>query len=385
MCSDGDTGKLSYNVPGKSRMKMRTHRILTRKLLLSDELPSHYIQDIGDKINSILFVDNGNAKLLHGSDITDAYEREVGGHSCMTDNNACFTRLYADNDDYRMLTMWSHNNSARAMVIELDKKRQMWDYAKEKGWYYRASADAGCYDIIGPDGDEADYSEMYLSDLTYENGSVPYQDTLIYGYINSSNKLCLMHPKSHKYPHNHTIESTEGYIEDGYCCECCGSNGSEDDGYCGPDGSTYCCECFHEHYAYCDRCDTTVSSEEMSCINDDHYMCDNCRDNVATQCRDCYEWVFDEDIREIQDTGRPVCESCSDNYDSCSDCGEYFSESLTETDEGDNLCEDCISDNGYTQCVECETWTQNIMTAYNDEDYCPECAEELEVSNEEEE
>lgn len=182
-CEDGSIGFVAYNV-GEKRMKMRTGRFLIRKLgLVEMGVKESYVQRIAESVN--LLLNDPIVRFDSGQDIVRNYRKEVGGHSCMTGDNAGCVGMYADNPDrYCQLVMVSGNNSARAMVVRTDcgefymdriysdsevLKEKMVEYAKRAGWL---SFDCGDHN-----------KSMSVSGVRYEDGEVPYQDTFHYGTV----------------------------------------------------------------------------------------------------------------------------------------------------------------------------------------------------------
>lgn len=104
----------------------------------------------------------------------------------------------------------------------------------------------------------------------------------------------------------------ESCCENYFQCEACDDTYHNDDCYVGND-SCYCSDCYNDRYSACDDCDRAVRSDTMSCV------------------RNSRGWEI------------TVCESCSDDYYYCQDCGEHVHE---DNYAGDDLCCDC-SNNDY--------------------------------------
>ncbi len=116
----------------------------------------------------------------------------------------------------------------------------------------------------------------------------------------------------------------------------------------------YVCSCDEDDeddYFTCDCCGNDRDNDERTYSNyaDENY-CQRCIDNgsvvEALVGRNRYDWVEESNCREIGDSGNyivdhpRVIEECG--YVECPHCGELISESLTETDEGEMACDDCI-------------------------------------------
>lgn len=335
---DNSVGKIAFDVLGKARMKIRTQRFLTRKLNLnSGFLPDHTISIIADKINSELFP-NIKTELIKGKDITEAYRKNVGNESCMSGSCANFTKLYEMNPDkIQMLTMYYMNDSARAILYKLDNDKghyldrvytsccllenKMYDYADNNNWI--------SYNNINVKTTEEKQC-LIISDLTYEDGYVPYMDTFE-GTI-SGHRLTLSRNG------DFYMDSTSGYIDGGgYTCEWCDEHVHEDETVSIGD-SIYCESCANEHFTFCERCNEYVRNDDAVLIKDKNiYVCDHCASNKYVQCEDCNEYNGDDWHRTNND--KVVCNDCAENnYTWCDDCGVlYDSGDVNE----DGYCESC--------------------------------------------
>lgn len=346
---DGTTGFLAYNVPNKPRMKMKTGRFLTRKLgLNSGFLDDVQIRKISDAVNMKLFPDI-ETRLDSGEQITQNYEDAVGGSSCMTGSDAQYTLLYESNPDrFQQLIMFYNGNSARAIVHKLDNGRflmdriysdsehlkdKMFDYAREHDWIYRTYTSAGSYNVSN-----GMSSECIVSGLNYEDGEVPYMDTLI-KYCIERGQLTIFHRNVNKSADG-TLDSTCGNLsESGYTCCCCNDRVHEDDIYCNDNGNHYCLDCYHEYYFYCEHCNNDCSVDDQVYITDKcFHVCQYCADSHYYQCQEC-EKYFSLDATYTVDEDELCCENCIDNYSQCESCGEYFS-----TIDDDGYCENCQDD-----------------------------------------
>jgi len=331
---DGDTGKIAFNVLGKNRMKIKTGRFLTRKLNLNNGfLPDMAIVEITDKINMLLFPDI-KAEIVSGIELTENYYQKTGGRSCMTESNSEYTRLYERNPDkVQMLTMYFNNDSARAILWKLDNgryfldrvyatcemlKEKMCDYACEHNWLQKAIPTYNSRDLI-------------VSNLQYNDGEIPYMDTLTSGCTCGAGLTVSANGCS-----DYELTNENGELQSGYSCECCGENVSEDES-CFTDNGVYCESCFSENFSYCEQCNETVSTDDIVKIEDtDEYYCSYCANQKAHKCEDCGDYNKD-DIVEIE--GDTYCLSCAENYAKCDDCGEQFLDSDCINEDG--LCEDC--------------------------------------------
>lgn len=293
---DNSVGYIAFNNNGKARTKLRVGRFLTRKLNLnSGLLNDQQIRNIADAINDVLYPDI-KVELLKGEGITKAYEKGVGCHSCMTDGNAIFTRMYEDNPDrFQLLVMRWQNDSARALLYKLDNGQQfistiyhscsvlrekMVNYAEKQGWYDVSSKD------------------KIVSNLNWEDGHVPFQDILQCYKIEKNGKLTIFYDSSCGIKSEGCLDSTEGYIYSKYICYSCDNPIAPDEHYNVADG-TYCDACYNEIFCMCDNCGTTVDRDRGITITDiDGYVvCEYCARHHYNQCQEC-DKHFEGDLED---------------------------------------------------------------------------------------
>lgn len=340
---DGSVGKIAYDVPGKERMKLKVGRFLTRKLNLNNSfLSDKSIASITHNINTRLFSGDVVIRLVSSDDITECYRNAVGASSCMTGGDCEKTRLYEANPDrFRMLTMYYMNDSSRAIVHKLDNGGyfmdrvyascgllidSMRDYALEHDWAYRLSVDADDRAV------SCDHSDLVVSDLEYEDGQVPFMDTLQHG-CTCGNGLSISLAGCCDYE----LSSTTGYIKEQQLCANCGFAVDEDDFGYGSDEEVYCESCFADIFAYCDKCSDVMPRDDAVEITDvGELVCQDCASNKYNRCVECGDYL-DEAYNMIE--GDCVCNGCSESFCQCVGCGEwsYDSESLDD----DEFCCDC--------------------------------------------
>ena len=343
---DNIPGFLAYDVNGHGRMKMRTGRFLTRKLKLNGGLlPDTVIQQIAAQINTKLFNTSDEIRLDKGQQITENYENNVGGSSCMSGCKAEYTGLYADNPDkIKQLVMVSINDSARAIVHVLDNgqyhmskvyatseslKQRMINYACNEGWYYKKGDTT-----YRNDEHITDFKPLVVSGLDYRDGEIPYMDS-IKGYRIENGKLTLVHTSN---IYEGLCESTNGQLEDGYQCCNCGEYVGEDDAY-SMDGDYYCSDCYDELFTYCEDCNNHYSNENFTWIEGmNKYVCDECLTEYY-RCDDCGEWFTD--TYSVDNGEKYVCGDCLDKYTQCDECGEHYEDTIYIDELSQTLCEDC--------------------------------------------
>ena len=370
---DGDIGKIAFNVPNKNRMKIKTGKFLIRKLNLNNGfLTDQQLQKIGGSINKELFPDIGT-QLVCGEKITDNYENEIGGQSCMTGSCAEYTKLYEDNPDkFQMLTMHYMSDSARAIVHTFDNgekmmdrvyasseqlKSAMKDYARDHNWH----VGYGCDD---PD------STWNISELNYTEGEIPYMDTMVYGRINHHDKLDLSAYSSRGYDID--MQTTDGTLErNSICCCSCGENICEDEQRSIDEGDVYCNDCFNEAYSYCEYCEDYCAADSITHIEDrDIWVCNYCADHHYYRCEHCSDYF--STVTHIEDEDYDVCESCIDDYSYCEDCGTCNKNMTFIKSEDRDVCdENCLCN--YHICKECGDYFDDVSS----DDLCEDCENDV--------
>ena len=340
---DKSTGFLSYNAKAvNGRLKLKTARYLTRRCSLNEHLNDEQIRVLAEKINSMLWTDEelNNVEILHGSDITNAYKKEIGGSSCMTGYNSEYTGLYASNlTRFGMLVIRNGNDSARAIVHHLDNGRKllgcvyttaehllgkMNSYAIQQGWYnYR-------------DLNDVDESTLVMSHLYFKEGEIPYMDVLTQGEI-CGDLLTVSYNNG-----SFSLQNQDGTLEGGYHCEHCGDYIHVDDTFSSDNGNTYCEECFDELFIICQKCNCVVCKDDSIHIEDVELdVCQYCAYNAYHQCKTCGEYHSIDDTHFVN--GSAYCESCFDDIaDTCAECGEtYLLEDLASVSGSEPLCDEC--------------------------------------------
>ncbi len=354
------SGFIAYSVSNDKRMKIKTSRFLGKKLKLNTGFISEKdLQHFTDQINENLFP-KLTIELVTGSAIMDCYRDDIGGQSCMTGYDCEKVGMYSSNTSiYCLLTMYSGNSNARAMVIKLDNgsflmdrvysdssylEDQMFFHAQKQGWYYRTYTGAGDYQISLNGGQITDYSDMTVSNVKYEDGQVPYADTLTQ-YENCGDTLNILH------------EQANG------CCD--GILGDTDGYIIGGDYST------------CEDCEERIPDDDMNYV-DQRMICGDCYTKHCFYCNYCETSHYDDDGHHVESMSATVCLTClSQHFYCCDDCGDYHTEGeVNFTDEGCVCCH-CYDGNYFT-CEQCETVTENAerKEGSDGELYCETCIED---------
>lgn len=275
-------------------------RFLVRQLKLSSEIEVEEDSPINALLNSADIEDLAaevykylwpvlDITICKGEEITENFRNEVGGHSCMTGECCDYTLLYEMNPErFSQLIIRLGKDSARAMILHLNGNKTLLDrvyatsnklkdyardYAREKGWAYRENDHADCRGVIG-----IEPVKCIITGLEYENGNVPYTDTL-HAYNVKNGKLNIFHPNSNREKLGH-LSSQEGWIDlDGCVCYECGDHVRHPRTFGNRD---YCEECFYDMTVSCYECDLRIMTEDALEYNDNDY------------CEECYNAICEE-------------------------------------------------------------------------------------------
>ncbi len=341
---DGSTGYIAFDVSGKDRVKLKTARYLTRKCKLNTDvsLNDEQIRILAEKINSLLWTDDelNSIKLIRGNAITEAYEDEIGGSSCMTGCNSDCTGLYASNPTrFEMLIIRSNNDSARAIIHKLDDGRKLFglvyttaehllnkmrDYAIKQKWVL-------C-------GDPDNRNSWIMSDLNYCDGEIPYMDVLTSGEINGDLLTVSCNFGSFE------LQNQDGSLDNSCQCENCGDHVHENNVYNDNEGNNYCEYCFSENFICCPHCDEMAHNNDAVFIQGKEiYTCQYCADNHYYKCETCNDY-FELDGILILDNDTYCIDCFGEVAGHCENCGEaFYTENLISINNG-LLCADCATE-----------------------------------------
>jgi hypothetical protein len=288
---DGTKGFIAYN-QGEKRMKIKIGRFLTSKLKFNQYFSDEAIRKMSEQIGLKMF--GCNVFLVKGKEITEHYRKATGGNSCMTGEAADYTLLYEMNPDRFQLAFVSlGNDSARAIVSKLDNgeflmDRQyctceslatvLRDYAVNQGWYYKNGH-------IYKNGEAVNYDNpiFAVSGLKYEDGYIPYMDTLRHANI-ANGKLNIFISGSYEY----CLENTGGFpLGGGRYCENCGNEAGGEAVH--TDGGLLCEDCYNERYFYCEHCgeDRLVDDGSYYYERMGYYICESCYEEDFFTCETC--------------------------------------------------------------------------------------------------
>jgi len=340
---DLSVGYIAYDTaPDTPRMKLRTSRYLTRKCKLHSILNDKEIRELADTINSYLWTNEelNKIELVSGSKITKAYRDCIGGRSCMTGNCADYTLLYEMNPErFQMIIAYNNADTARAIVHKLDNghyfmdriyttaehlKDVLKDYADSHGWGHKIKM--------------PDLKTLVVSGLEYEDGHIPYMDTMTCG-CTCGKGLTISYVGCCDYE----LQSQHGELETHYVCENCGEAVSEESVFW--QGTDCFCEyCFGELFVACENCGETVSVDATYCIADKQIIvCEYCARYSYHCCSHCRYLFSDEACYGVEND--VLCDGCYETFArNCNGCNEdFYLDSLTKID-GYYYCSDCKAD-----------------------------------------
>lgn len=336
--SKSQQGKISY-LRNKTRMQLSVRRYITRILGLHKWLSDPELDTLADTIlEKITANNNYTIEILKGQAIQDAYRDEVGGHSCMTgSHHSEYVGLYRDNPKrIRMAVLRRNNSSARCII---------WLSDDHKLYFDKIYTDyAHCKEILQQKLLDKDIMSCYtgsynikVSGLSYNDGEVPYMDTLTRGSID--NGLLDLSTSGGDF----NTDNQDGTIgendETCYHCEC-GVNPDGGDGSNYIDGVWVCESCYNDCYSYCGHCNEDYNHDNITFTEvDGHGYCENCISDVATECCQCDTWIDSGLIEYVDDDC--VCNECfEEHYQTCEVCGIIaHNDNFLET----GICCDCIN------------------------------------------
>ncbi len=351
------SGNLAYTDDKGKRYTTRTGRLFASKLKLTNYAAESKVQHLAETANNHIF--NSLTVEIHtGAQIMKNYKNNVGTSSCMSDNNSDCTALYADNPDvYSQIVMLENNNTARAMLIKLDNGmflmdrvytdssylfEQMRAYARRNGYFYNKEG------YIYYNGDEipTQYRKhMFVTGLNWEEGGVPYQDTLRRGKIDSDGLLELSSCYANR-DYDYDMTRTDGRIDhhENTCCNC-GEHIRSNDMYSNDNGDIYCNQCYCELFYNCSHCGrecrTSDQNEVVNQYGDSVNVCDRCFERYYRECHHCGTNYRIDDMKKSSELSVFVCEECeNDFYTHCDTCGDV----IDKDEEKCTICQEKYND-----------------------------------------
>lgn len=168
--------------------------------------------------------------------------------------------------------------------------------------------------------------------------------------------------------------------EDETTCACCGAVVKIADCTVTADGDLVCKECLDREYGQCDECGEWFPRDELTEAGNDHSVCESCLDDGYFLCEDCGTWYPDITAVEVNPGTRSsgyVCEDCAERYyRQCDGCGNYFDDDhIALSDAYHDICTNCSDD--WCSCSCCGE-VMRVGDAVFDDDaceyYCSDCA-----------
>ena len=355
---------LKFNI--RNRVRTTLGRYLNRhhyKILYDKGIRNNDLEIFVGEVIADLTKTEESLKLLRGEEIEEAYRNEIGGHSCMTGNQAAYIKLYADNPD-RIELLILNDLSARALIWKADDNTRLMDriypnsgqhislyikWARENNVLIRTTQGL-IYDdtyFVHPQTSEYITEKYFITLNPSSNNMYPYMDTFKYGRKNEDeNKVILSNIHG-----DHTVVLTRtngGWDEDMCCCEGCGENIHENDiRYSANSDLPYCLDCC----SICNWCSEYVSNEDFQRIDGYGDVCEYCIENNFCECSECGELVPNDDAEHTVNFGS-ICISCKEFlYFYCGDCDELANNNDKNEVGNKTVCDDCFTN--YRECGGC--------------------------------
>lgn len=383
--------KPEYKYDNVHRYKTTLGRYLRRQLgITQDALSDRYIERLSYDVFGILISQNVvPITLAEGQELTDAYEHEVGGASCMTGSCAKYTELYAENSEKVKLAIYSNGRRARALLWSTDEGKKVLDriypnegshvtamqeWAAANGYVYRPYTGMG-------DNSLSDGKRYHVT--LKATDYCPYMDTFNHGKYDEYDNTIILSNDSHF--GGFVLERTDGKPPWSCNCSCslCGCSLSEDDASQDDSGYYYCDDCWSETYSYCERCGDNYEREDGVHIHDiDEYWCQRCADRHTQQCDECGEYNQDDSVY-TGDTNKTYCESCAEHKGiaQCYGCNEMVEDTVFAEEEARHYCKDCARDTLHL-CNDCSKYFEEGIDECSDgQSRCSECREYWEEDN----
>lgn len=128
-------------------------------------------------------------------------------------------------------------------------------------------------------------------------------------------------------------------------CRHCGGDYTPQEG--GIEG--VCPECAQHLYTRCNERGATVPAADARRPSSGRTLCRSCATRLCCTCRGCGELHERSSTDFLVDAyGQTVCSSCWDDWEECSECGEYFpADDLEKGEDADEmLCRRCAARRG---------------------------------------
>lgn len=163
-------------------------------------------------------------------------------------------------------------------------------------------------------------------------------------------------------------------------CDCCGDWFPRDALTETANGDLVCESCLDREYGQCDECGEWFPCDELTETGNGYNVCESCLDDGYFCCEDCGTWYPEDDAVEVNRGTRAsgyVCEDCAErNYRRCDDCGNYFDDDhIAFSDAYHDVCVNCSDDWCTCSCCgEVMRVEDAVYDGNSGEYYCSDCA-----------
>lgn len=163
-------------------------------------------------------------------------------------------------------------------------------------------------------------------------------------------------------------------------CACCGAIVKIADCAVVANGDLVCGECIDREYGQCDECGEWFPRDELTETGNGYDVCESCLDEGYFCCEDCGTWYPEDGVVVVNPDTHAVgyvCEDCARrNYRRCDDCGNYFdSDHIAFSSAYHDVCTNCSDDwCSCSHCGEVMRVEDAVYDGNSGEYYCPYCA-----------
>lgn len=335
--------KVAHTYNNKRRRRGKLSKFLASRLGFSPQAAG----EIACGLRCAGEVDFSAFELLSGDDITQAYEQELGGHSCMTEDNAELVEIYARNPDQVGLLVYKDENRA-LLWLDDDRHRMMVDRpypeteANKNAYRQWARANGAVFRDCDPLSKDAFFVTLQQA----PSGYLPYMDTMRFGLtdgdkITVSNCKEALAEKTGSTLNIWYLTCTEGgplTERRRFYCSSCDCTMTDDGGICylGSSEEPFCFSCYESYSATCDGCGDILHINDVTGVGYSTY-CETCREDLCETCDQCGHEYERENGEDVSFDGLVYC---------CCDCaiedGNFLCPNCDEWTQGATACADCV-------------------------------------------
>ena len=137
----------------------------------------------------------------------------------------------------------------------------------------------------------------------------------------------------------------------------------------------------NNNYYSCDNCGCRIDEDESYyCEETYQTLCEDCYNSTHDTCCECGDSYHTNNLTQVGDSYRMVCNRCIDNYCECCQCGEltHLDDSIYDDISGEYYCEYCHNQN-FSTCFNCDKSINNDdliqveISCGKFESYCEDC------------